>query len=219
MQDLFIIIGLFIVSFLLGSIPFGLIISKVFFAKDLRDEGSGNIGTTNAIRSMGKVGGFSVFALDFGKGVSSGFLGLYAATLISPEFTLANPMFNSDSVAMFAFAGCILGHIYSPWLKFKGGKGIAVAIGAIFPIFGFGVAFAELGIFIILVLTLRYVSVGSIASAAANPFFAVYLFPGNLVAILLSSIGACAIVFAHRGNIQKLLSGVESRVGNKKKGK
>ena len=73
------IAGVFVAAFLLGSVPWGLVISKVFFHKDLREEGSGNIGTTNAIRSMGKVGGYAVFVLDFGKGVLSGFIGLWVA--------------------------------------------------------------------------------------------------------------------------------------------
>lgn len=74
MGDLLVAAGLFVAAFLLGSIPFGLIISKVFYHTDLREHGSGNIGTTNAIRTMGKVGGYAVFVLDFGKGLLSGVL-------------------------------------------------------------------------------------------------------------------------------------------------
>ena len=83
MDPVVVYVALFVVSFLLGSIPFGLIISKVFYHTDIREHGSGNIGTTNAIRTMGKVGGYSVFVLDFGKGVLSGVLALVAADYLT----------------------------------------------------------------------------------------------------------------------------------------
>ena len=132
----------FVVSFLLGSIPWGVIISKLAFHKDLRDEGSGNIGTTNAMRTLGKAGGAAVFVLDFGKGLLSGWLAAAvfapaafqgAAAMIGtehPELSMWPPAgaFDVAALAMaLAFAGCTLGHIFSPWLKFHGGKGIAVA--------------------------------------------------------------------------------------------
>ena len=124
----------FIVSFLLGSIPWGVIVSKLAFHKDIRDEGSGNIGTTNAFRAMGKVGGALVFVLDFGKGLLSGWLAAFvfapaiAAVPVdaaTPDGQLllgifGNPALNPVGLALaVAFAGCTLGHIFSPWLKFK----------------------------------------------------------------------------------------------------
>ena len=132
----------FIVSFLLGSIPWGVIVSKLAFHKDIRDEGSGNIGTANAFRAMGKVGGALVFVLDFGKGLLSGWLAAFVfapaiaavpVDAVTPDGQLllgifGNPALNPVGLALaLAFAGCTLGHIFSPWLKFKGGKGIAVA--------------------------------------------------------------------------------------------
>ena len=132
----------FIVSFLLGSIPWGVIVSKLAFHKDIREEGSGNIGTTNAFRAMGKAGGAVVFLLDFGKGVLSGWLAAWvfapAIAGVAVDGTVAEGQallavfgptgVNPVSLCLaLAFAGCTLGHIFSPWLKFKGGKGIAVA--------------------------------------------------------------------------------------------
>lgn len=201
--------GVFVISFLLGSIPWGLVISKVFYHMDLRKVGSGNIGTTNAIRAMGKKGGYAVFVLDFAKGIASGFI----AYATQGYFGADNPMFH---VALaLAFAGCTWGHIFSPWLGFKGGKGIAVAVGCMFVSFGPLYAVLELLIFTVLVIVTRYVSVGSIASAATCPLFALWRFWGNVPAWVIASAAALTVVWAHRGNIQRLRAGTESRIGKK----
>lgn len=152
-----------LITFFLGSIPFGVIISRLFFKKDIRNEGSGNIGTTNAMRSLGKIGGGAVFILDFGKGLFSGFLGTVFAGMTAP----LSGYEAGQLVLALSFFGCVVGHIYSPWLKFHGGKGIAVAIGALFFVFGLLFAVFELVIFAVLVVATRYVSVGSIAAALA----------------------------------------------------
>lgn len=230
----------FVVTFLLGSIPFGLIISKVFYHTDIREHGSGNIGTTNAIRTMGKVGGYAVFVLDFGKGLLSGFLGIWIGQLffslhgygaVAGELTailaplrlgpVGDPALLatqfSQTLLAIAFLGCTWGHIFSPWLKFKGGKGIAVAVGCIFVTYGIVGACLELAIFIVLVLATRYVSVGSIAAAVACPFFALYFFAGDWPAIIVCSIAGLTVVWAHRANIKRLLAGTENRIGSKKK--
>lgn len=235
------LLGLFLVSFLLGSIPWGVIISRLFFHKDIRDEGSGNIGTTNAMRSLGKVGGGAVFVLDFAKGILAGALGLVCASLMGVPDSAANfiigvggvgyspnveikaaawaiaPEFLRDISVCVAFFGCVWGHIFSPWLKFKGGKGIAVAIGCLFVTFGLAGACIELLIFIVLVPTTRYVSVGSIAAAAACPFLALYYFWGNWIAVALCAVAAITVVWAHRGNIDRLRTGTERRIGSKNK--
>lgn len=204
---------IFVITFLLGSIPFGVIISRLFFHKDIREEGSGNIGTTNAMRSLGKVGGASVFVLDFGKGLLSGFLGTVFAGMVVPEAGFAA----GQVVVALSFLGCVLGHIYSPWLKFHGGKGIAVAVGALFFVFGVPLTLVELGLFIVLVIVTRYVSVGSIAAAVLCPFIALFIFWPNVVAAIIVSIAALAVVYAHRENIKRLLSHSENRIGSKKK--
>lgn len=200
----------FVASFLLGSVPWGLVISKVFYGKDLRQEGSGNIGTTNAIRSMGKVGGYAVFVLDFGKGLLSGFIGLWAASAAGLDGM------SEQLATTVAFFGCTYGHIFSPWLKFKGGKGIAVAVGCLFVTFGPLGAIVELAIFAVLVVATKYVSVGSIAAAAACPLIALCLLWGNWAAIALCAITGLTVVWAHRENIGRLRSGTERRIGKKK---
>lgn len=230
----------FVVTFLLGSIPFGLIISKVFYKTDIREHGSGNIGTTNAIRTMGKVGGYSVFVLDFGKGLLSGFLGIWIGQLffslhgygaLASDLTAILAPFRlgpvgdpldlatqfSQVLLAVSFLGCVWGHIFSPWLKFKGGKGIAVAVGCLFVTFGVVGAVLELAIFIVLVVATRYVSVGSIAAALACPFFSLYFFWGEWAAWALCTVAALTVIWAHRSNIERLRSGTERRIGDKKK--
>lgn len=218
MQEFLVLAALFVVSFLLGSIPFGLIISKVFFKTDIREHGSGNIGTTNAMRTMGKVGGSAVFVLDFGKGLLSGVLaGVFAANFLPDTTTWSATFVSLDAMLSTAFLGCVWGHIFSPWLGFKGGKGIAVAVGCLFMTFGFVGAWLELAIFIVLVVATKYVSVGSIAAAAAAPFFASYYFWGDWLAIAMCTLAGLTVVWAHRENIKRLMAGTELRIGSKKK--
>lgn len=202
------IIGVLIVSFLLGSVPWGLVISKLFFGKDLRDEGSGNIGTTNAIRSMGKGAGYAVFVLDFGKGVVSGLIGLAVAQALGFDDALRGLSVSAS------FLGCTYGHIFSPWLGFKGGKGIAVAVGCLFVTFGPVGAIVELAIFIVLVAVTRYVSVGSMAAALACPFLALYFYWGNWPAWALCAIVGLTVFWAHRENLQRLRNGEERKLGH-----
>ncbi len=218
MQDLLVAAALFVAAFLLGSVPWGLIISKVFYHTDLREHGSGNIGTTNAIRTMGKVGGYAVFVLDFGKGLLSGVLAWVFSWFFLPGGGLEpGALVSYDTMLAVAFLGCVWGHIFCPWLKFKGGKGIAVAVGCLFVTFGPVGALLELALFIVLVVITKHVSVGSIAAAAACPFFALYYFWGDPLAWIFCTIAGLTVVWAHRENIKRLRAGTESKIGDKKK--
>ena len=215
------LIILFVVSFLLGSIPWGVIISKVFYKTDIRDHGSGNIGTTNAMRTMGKVGGSAVFVLDFCKGLLSGFLA-YPTWWILQGLLGETPevMGFLPNLLAIAFLGCVWGHIFSPWLGFKGGKGIAVAIGALFFTFGVIGACIELAIFIVLVVITRYVSVGSMAAAIACPILAAFwflVFDYAPLAFIFCTIAGLTVFWAHRSNFMRLVRGEENRIGDKKK--
>lgn len=206
-----------VITFLLGSIPWGVVIGKLFFHTDIRESGSGNIGTTNAMRVIGKKGGIAVFVLDFGKGLLSGLL----ATVIGGACLAGG---NADALGWVSmheflaasFIGCISGHVYSPWLGFHGGKGIAVAVGCLFFVFGPVGALLELAVFAILVVTTKYVSVGSIASAIACPFIALYFYWGHPVAWLVISFAAVMVLYAHRANMQRLKAGTEPHIGEKK---
>lgn len=214
MSPVVVYVGLFVISFLLGSIPFGLIISKVFYHTDIREHGSGNIGTTNAIRTMGKVAGYSVFVLDFGKGVLSGVLALLASSYLVQSQVPA--LLSSHDLVAIAFLGCVWGHIFSPWLKFKGGKGIAVAVGCLVVMFGLIGMIIEVCLFAALVIITRYVSLGSIIAAIACPFLSLYFYWGDWAGVICCTIVTITVVWAHRSNISRLLAGTESRVGSKK---
>lgn len=212
-------LGVFAVTFLLGSIPWGVIISKTVYHTDIREHGSGNIGTTNAMRTMGKAGGIAVFLLDFGKGLASGALAMAAAWFLLSGGGLSSDAPVSYNLLLAVSAmGCTWGHIFSPWLGFHGGKGIAVAIGAL--CFTFGPIGAIVEVFVIfapLVLLTRYVSVGSIASAALCPVIAAVLFWGEWPVVVLYALTGATVVWAHRANIARLAAGTESRIGSKKK--
>ena len=211
------LIATFLITFLLGSVPWGVVIGKAFFHTDIRKSGSGNIGTTNAMRVIGKKGGAAVFVLDFGKGLLSGWI----ATLIGGACLAgadASSWVSMNEFLALSFIGCVSGHIYSPWLGFHGGKGIAVAVGCLFFVFGPIGALLELAIFIVLVAATRYVSVGSIAAAVACPFFALYFYWGDPFAWAFISLAAFLVFFAHRENMKRLRAGAENRVGKKVKG-
>lgn len=209
------LIGILLISFALGSVPNGVVIGKVFYHTDIRKQGSGNIGTTNAIRAIGKVGGYAVFVLDFGKGLLSGLIALWIATALGGN-TVPGASFTVNECLSVAFLGCVLGHIFTPWLKFHGGKGIAVAVGCVFVAFGPIGALILLALFIVLVVSTKYVSLGSVAAAAAEPFVALYVFWGDWLAIVICLVTGIIVVWAHRENIKRLASGTERRVGDKK---
>ncbi|WP_251212991.1 glycerol-3-phosphate 1-O-acyltransferase PlsY [Adlercreutzia murintestinalis] len=229
--------ALFAVSFLLGSIPWGVIVSKVFFKKDIRHEGSGNIGATNAARGMGLKGGAAVFALDAGKGVLAGALAwLVWAPLLSGAFAddtislfagiydgaaPAHAAFASGQVVVLctavAFIGCTLGHIFCPWLGLRGGKGISVAFGCEFFALGPLAALIDLAVFAVFAVSTRWVSLGSLMAAVAVPIMSVWVCGGCWPAMVLIDATAVVVIWAHRGNIRRLLKGEESKFGAKGK--
>ena len=147
-----------VVAYLLGSIPFGLILVRVFRKQDIRQQGSGNIGATNVIRSGGKGLGAATFLLDAAKG----FLAVIAAYMIASQLHLSRPA--AQNLAATAALCAIMGHIYTVWLGFKGGKGVATGLGvflAVSPI----PALISLAVFIVVFAISRYVSLGSILAA------------------------------------------------------
>jgi len=212
-----------IAAYLIGSIPTGFLVAK---AKgiDIRSVGSGNIGATNAMRVLGKPAGIFVLLVDAAKGFVACYLGIFICICYLNSFNgLHSADFDSsvidramDSLPDFPIiAGIfvVLGHNYTCWLKFKGGKGIATTAGvylALAPV-ALGIALA---VFILTILITRYVSVGSLIAAVALPM-AVWFTKENLfLRIVTIAFGAMAI-FKHRKNIQRLMAGTESRIGEK----
>ena len=199
---------LLVTTFLLGSVPWGVIVSQLAFHKDIRAEGSGNIGTTNAMRTLGKAGGTAVFALDFGKGLLAGWLGSMTAEALPSGFAAL--------ALALAFAGCTWGHIFSPWLGFRGGKGIAVAAACLWFTFGPVGFLVEVGVFAVVVALTRYVSAGSVSAAVACLGLAALYYGGHPVAMALIMAAALTVVWAHRGNIARLRAGTERRIGGRR---
>tara|TARA_R110000824_G_scaffold399843_1_gene605986 strand:- start:77444 stop:78073 length:630 start_codon:yes stop_codon:yes gene_type:complete len=186
----------------LGSIPFGLIFTKMAGLGDIRDIGSGNIGATNALRTGNKAVAGATFLCDAGKGAAAVFL----ICAIAPSSSTALPL------AMVASATAFLGHLYPVWLGFKGGKGVSTFIGINLALFWpVGLLFCLT--WLIIAFTFRYSSLSALVAALATPIYLVLLNRSDLVG--LSIILVTLIFFAHRDNIGRLLSGTESRIGSK----
>lgn len=207
-----------VLSFLMGSIPWGFIISRTVYHTDIREHGSGNIGATNALRIFGAKMGACVFLLDAGKGVASGLLAMLLCWFVYPGGGLEPGPLGSGYQLMVAASvcGCVFGHVFCPWLGFHGGKGIAVAIGCVLVSLGWPYALLLLAVFVAVVASTRYVSAGSVLAAAVFPFLAAFKFWGAPGAWLLCFIPAVLVIWAHRGNIQRLRAGTENKLGKKK---
>lgn len=115
------------------------------------------------------------------------------------------------------FLGCVWGHIFSPWLKFRGGKGISVAVGYLFFLYGPLWALAEIALFALIVALSRYVSAGSVTAAVACPLIALHLFWGQWVTVGIITLAALTVIWAHRSNLRRLRQGTESKLGSKTK--
>ncbi len=195
-----------IIAYLLGSIPFGYIVAKLFFKEDIRASGSGNIGATNAMRQFGTAVGVGVLLLDILKGVAAVLIAKHLLPSGSPEVALS---------AFFA----IIGHVFPVWLGFKGGKGVAVAAGVFLALTPFTVLGA-LACFIIVVAISRYVSLGSLAAATAlgisNTIIELKLDTPDYALLILIWIAVIMIFVMHRENIARLKNKTENKITFKK---
>jgi glycerol-3-phosphate acyltransferase PlsY len=193
-------------AYLVGSIPTGYLVAR---AKgiDIRTVGSGNIGATNAMRVLGKPAGIFVLLMDALKGYAAcGWL----VSLTLKFFTLAPEQV--ESLEIIAGICAVLGHNYTCWLKFKGGKGIATTAGVFIALAPWALLIA-LGVFILAVLLTRYVSVGSIAGAIVLPVTVWVMTPHNLFLCLVTTALGLLAIYKHKTNIQRLIAGTESRLG------
>ncbi len=196
-----------VIAYLLGSIPFGYILVRIFRKEDVRATGSGNIGATNVARSGGKGLGILTLLLDL--------LKAFAAVKIAQHLAPGTPGFPSD-LAVAAGIAAVLGHVFPIWLGFKGGKGVASALGvfiALVPI----AALCALGVFIVVFAITRYVSLASILAALMMPVFCLLWMPDRSPLFVGGVIFLALLVIAkHRANIARLMQGKESRFGSKK---
>jgi glycerol-3-phosphate acyltransferase PlsY len=185
-------------GYLLGSIPFGLMLTKMAGLGDVRNIGSGSIGATNVLRTGRKGLALATMLLDIGKGA----VAVLIANIYGPD------------IAVLAAGGAMLGHCFPVWLKFKGGKGVATAAGillAIAPLVGL----AAFGVWLVTVVTTRYSSLGALVAVIAAPILAYYL--ANLQIAELAAFMAVLITFRHHQNIRRLLNGTESRISFSRK--
>lgn len=207
-----------ITAYLLGSIPFGYLIVRATQGADVRETGSGGTGATNVSRRAGKTAGVVTLALDALKGataivVAKTILGL---PIFIARATAGAPLQSIDWWIAAAAIAAILGHIYPVWLRFHGGKGVATGVGVFLMLTPMAVAMAAL-VFIVVVTSTRYVSLGSILAAITIPLLVLlqheFLQPVAPLAPIISAAaaGAALIVFAHRENIGRLLGGNESK--------
>jgi acyl phosphate:glycerol-3-phosphate acyltransferase len=200
-----------LLGYLLGSIPTGFLVGKAR-GVDIRSSGSGNIGATNAFRVLGKTAGTLVLLVDALKGFLACFL---AVNVVAPALDLAPSPVAREFLGIAAGIAAILGHNYTVWLRFKGGKGIATSAGVL-------IAWAPGALLVCLVLWLavlglsRYVSVASITAAFCLPLAVAFLHGSHVMILITAFIGALAI-YKHKSNLQRLRQGTEHRLGSKPK--
>ena len=210
---------LIIVAYLLGSIPFGLVIAKTH-GKDLRTIGSGNIGATNVARALGRKWAYICFILDVLKGLIPMLAAMFITKMASPAQASAQSFF----LALWLAVGCaaILGHIFPIYLKFKGGKGVATSFGVALGLWPYYTicALVAVAIWVLVVLLWRYISLASITASIAFPLvlaLAIALSPGwDLADLWLLLIVSAAIplivIIRHQQNIKRLLTGTENKL-------
>ena len=200
---------LVLVSYLLGSIPVGYLLVRLFRNQDIRAVGSGNIGATNVLRSGGKGLGAATFVLDALKGATAVALGAW----IGPHFITAG--IPARDIEALAAVVAVLGHMFPVWLRFRGGKGVATGFG-VFLVAAPWAALAAITVFIVILLLSRYVSLASILGAASFPVFAWFLVHGEKPGFFIAAqiIVAGLIILKHHANIRRLLTGTENRFGS-----
>ena len=199
------VIAVLAAAYCLGAIPWSLIIGKRFFGVDLREMGSGNLGATNTFRNLGYRAGAAALLLDVGKG---------ALAVTIAEVAVSAAWFGADVhswVRVGAMLGAALGHSYSPYIRLRGGKGVAVSAGALFVLTPLAAVF-ELALFATVIALTRFVSLGSIIIAVVYPVLVVLLYPRDPALLVTIILLAALIVFRHRSNIVRIVRGEEPRL-------
>jgi acyl phosphate:glycerol-3-phosphate acyltransferase len=194
------------VAYLLGAIPFGVLIVKMRGGPDIREAGSGNIGAANVMRNAGAAAGVLTLVFDAGKG--------YLAVWIAERATHGGVRWMT-----IAAAAAVVGHIFPVWLGFRGGKGVATGLGVFLPICREAVLLAVV-LWLLVVGFWRYASLGSIAATAAMPLFVYFLYaPGHAPPPYVTACTVAIsllILWKHRANMQRLIAGNESRLTSRR---
>jgi glycerol-3-phosphate acyltransferase PlsY len=186
-----------VLAYLIGSVPFALIIAKRWGAPDLRHVGSGNLGAANVLRTSGVTAGVLVALLDVGKGAAG--------------VLLASRLDGSTATPAVAGVAAIVGHIYPVWLRFRGGKGVATACGVFAALAPVAMPIA-LAVFVVSAWITKYISVGSVLASAALPPIA-YAMGAPIPIVIAAAAAAALIVFRHRSNLARVWLGTERRIG------
>jgi glycerol-3-phosphate acyltransferase PlsY len=192
-------------AFVAGSVPFAVIISRAFYHSDIRDHGSGNPGATNVMRTFGPVAGFAVFALDGLKGAA----GVYVARSLAPAAWAVD---GRDWLLIAAAMAAIAGHSFSPFIGFKGGKGVATAAGAISVIIP-GALVVMFVTFVVIIAITRMVSLGSIVLAIAFPILTIILYGDRTPVILFGFTAGTLVLWRHHANLRRIFRGEEHKMG------
>lgn len=205
MNILLIVIGM-VLSYLLGAIPSAYIITKLIAGKDIRKIGSGNVGATNALRTLGKLPGIIVLCVDILKGLAAvTIIALLISTKIDMPIEILKALFGLMAV---------LGHVFNVFLKFNGGKGVATSAGVMLGVAPVSLLIAAI-LFIIIVITTKYVSFASMVSSIMIPFFLLWA-KAHYSYVVLGALLCVIIVSKHKSNIKRLLCGRERKVFEKK---
>ncbi|HEX9111233.1 MAG TPA: glycerol-3-phosphate 1-O-acyltransferase PlsY [Terriglobales bacterium] len=193
-----------VASYLLGTIPFGYLLVRVFRREDVRSSGSGNIGATNVARTS-PVLGVVTLVLDAGKGL--------AAVILARALSGGEHQRLVMTIAAFC---AIVGHLFPVWLNFRGGKGVATSLGS-FALIAPKSIVCMVGLFLLIVAATRYISMGSVLSAAAFPVLTWVLHESvEPVQLILIALASLLVVWKHRQNIGRLVAGTESKFGAKR---
>jgi glycerol-3-phosphate acyltransferase PlsY len=204
-------VSVVIVGYLLGSIPFGVLVAKKM-GVDIYSVGSGNPGATNVLRSIGKTAGYTVFILDFLKGI-----------LATVWFKIGLVAFSGDpNLALWGLPAAVLGHTYPLFSNFRGGKGVATAMGGLLGVMP-GCLLIGLVSWLVIFVTTRYVAVASIGFGLSLPVCSMVAYwsaetkDGQLAKVILAILIMAWIVWRHRSNLQRLKEGTENRFERKTK--
>lgn len=206
LKAILVIIG----AYLIGGISSSLLIGRWGYSVDIREHGSGNLGATNAYRVLGPFPAVIILLADFLKGI--------LAVLLAKAFFESEPTLLANSVIALAGLAAIVGHTWSIYIKFSGGKGVATGAGVLVAMLGWKVVGVLLVIWLVVAVVSRYVSAASVTIAAAAPFVTYYFHPGNWPFLIFSVVAGGTVIYNHRSNIRRLLSGRELKFGQRSSG-
>ncbi|MBU3741236.1 MAG: glycerol-3-phosphate 1-O-acyltransferase PlsY [Candidatus Kapabacteria bacterium] len=209
------LIGIVVASYLIGSFPTGLVVGKVRFGKDIRTMGSGNIGSTNVMRVLGFKWGLLVQIVDILKGVAAILVALFLGSVAATPGP--DPLTDTVTLRIIAGSSAVIGHVFSAFTGFKGGKGVNTSLGMLLAIAPIDVGVAAV-VFLLLLLSTGYVSLGSIVGAVIVPlsvFVRHHIFGAHVndydVLLPFLCVVAIVVMYAHRSNIRRLINGTENR--------